>query len=54
MRNLSFEREIGRLVGLLDFLSVVVADKNGRTVNRVMQNLATAVFLPVAALTPIK
>ncbi len=54
VRNLSFEREIGRLVGLLDFLSVVVADKNGRTINRVMQNLATAVFLPVAALTPIK
>jgi len=53
-RNLSFEREIGRLIGLLDFLSVVVADKNGRTVNRVMQNLATAVLLPVAALTPLK
>ena len=49
-RNLSFEREIGRLVGLLDFLSLVIADKSGRNVNRVVQNLATAVFLPVVAL----
>jgi len=53
-RNLSFERELGRLIGLLDFLSVVVADKNGRTVNKVVQNLATAVFLPVATLTQLK
>ena len=48
--NLSFEREFGRVVGLLDFLSKVVADKNGRTVSRITQNLATAIFLPVGAL----
>lgn len=53
-RNLSFERELGRLIGLLDFLSLIIADKEGRTINRVMQNVATAVFLPVAALGPIK
>lgn len=49
-RNLSFEREIGRQVGLLDFLSLVIADKSGRNVNRAVQNLATAMFLPVATL----
>lgn len=45
--NLSFEREFGRVIGLLDFLSQIVADKNGRTVTRFTQSLATAMFLPV-------
>ena len=48
--NLSFEREFGRVIGLLDFLSRVVADKHGRAVTRFTQNLATAIFLPVSAL----
>lgn len=48
--NLSFEREFGRIIGLLDFLSKVVADKHGRTVTRFTQSIATAVFLPVGAL----
>jgi hypothetical protein len=29
-RNLSFEREFGRVMGLLDFMAKVVADRNGR------------------------
>ena len=48
--NLSFEREFGRVIGLLDFLSRVMVDTNGRTITRVTQSLATAVFLPVGAL----
>lgn len=48
--NLSFEREFGRVIGLLDLLSKVVADSNGRTITRFTQNVATAVFLPVGAL----
>ena len=48
--NLSFEREFGRVIGMLDFLSRIVADKNGRTITRFTQNLATAVFLPVSLL----
>lgn len=48
--NLTFEREFGRIIGLLDFLSKVVADKNGRTITRFTQSLATALFLPVSAL----
>ena len=49
-RNVSFEREFGRQIGLLDFLSKVVADTNGRTVTRLTQSIATAVFLPVKLL----
>lgn len=48
--NLSFEREFGRIIGLLDFMSLVVADKNGRSVTRLTQSIATSVFLPVGAL----
>ncbi|MDP3538715.1 MAG: hypothetical protein Q8S26_08430 [Azonexus sp.] len=46
-RNLSFEREFGRLMGLLDLMAKVVADRNGRTVSRLTQSVATMVFLPV-------
>lgn len=46
-RNLSFEREFGRLTGLLDFLAKIVADRNGRTLSRLGQSVATALFLPV-------
>ncbi len=48
--NLSFEREFGRVIGLLDFLSLVVADRSGRGLTRFTQSVATAVFLPVGAL----
>jgi hypothetical protein len=45
--NLSYEREFGKIIGSLDVLSKVVADKNNRTVVKVVQSLATAVFLPI-------
>lgn len=45
--NLSFEREFGRMIGNLDLLAQIVADKTSRVVARVVQNLATAVFLPL-------
>jgi hypothetical protein len=48
--NLSFEREFGRVIGLLDFLSKIVADKHGRTITRFTQSVATAVFFPIGAL----
>jgi len=47
VRNLSFEREFGRLIGNLDLLSQIVAEKTQRSVVRVVQNLATAVFFPI-------
>jgi hypothetical protein len=45
--NFSFEREFGRMIGNLDLLSKIVADKTRRVVVRAVQSLATAVFLPV-------
>lgn len=47
VRNLSFEREFGKLIGGLDMSARIVADKNNRVVTRILQTLATAVFLPV-------
>lgn len=46
--NLSFEREFGKLIGNLDLLAKLIADKSNRTIARVTQSVATAVFLPVA------
>lgn len=48
--NLSFEREFGKMIGNLDLLSSLIADKGHRTIARVAQSVATAVFLPVVAL----
>lgn len=48
--NLSFEREFGKMIGNLDLLSNTIADKTNRTVVRVVQSMATAVFLPVAGI----
>ena len=45
--NLSYEREFGKIIGNLDVLSKVIADKENRTVVKVVQSLATAVFLPI-------
>src|SRR5262245_10441160 len=45
--NLSFEREFGKVIGSLDVLSKIVADKTDRTVVKIIQALATAVFLPI-------
>jgi hypothetical protein len=47
IQNLSYEREFGKIIGNLDVLSKIVADKNNRTIVRVVQSLATAVFLPI-------
>jgi hypothetical protein len=44
---LSFEREFGKVIGSLDVLSKIVADKTDRTVVKAIQSLATAVFLPI-------
>ena len=46
-RNLSFEREFGRVMGLLDLMAKVVADRNGRGLSRLTQGVVTTIFLPV-------
>ena len=48
--NLSFEREFGKMIGNLDLLAALLADKGHRTIARVAQGVATAVFLPVPSL----
>lgn len=45
-RNLSFEREFGKIVGRLDLFAIVLEEKSQRFISRVAQNLATALFLP--------
>ena len=47
VQNLSFEREFGKMIGNLDLLSRLVADKTNRTIVKAVQSIATAVFLPV-------
>jgi hypothetical protein len=45
-RNLSFEREFGKIIGRTDLFAVALAEKSQRFISRIMQNLATAAFLP--------
>lgn len=45
-RNLSFEREFGKIVGRTDLYAITLAEKSQRLITRVMQSLATAFFLP--------
>lgn len=50
VRNLSFEREFGKLIAEHDMLAKIVAGRTNRTIVRVVQNLATAIFLPLSLL----
>lgn len=45
-RNLSFEREFGKMIGRTDLYAIALAEKSQRFISRVVQSLATAVFLP--------
>lgn len=45
--NLSFEREFAKMIGSLDTLSKIIADKSDRAAVKIVQSLATAVFLPI-------
>jgi hypothetical protein len=45
-RNLSFEREFGKIIGRLDLYAITLAEKSQRLISRVAQNLASALFLP--------
>jgi hypothetical protein len=47
VRNLSFEREFGKLISESDLMAQIVAGRTNRTIVRVIQNVATAVFLPI-------
>lgn len=45
-RNLSFEREFGKIIGSLDLYAIAISEKSQRGLVRVVQNFATALFLP--------
>ena len=45
-RNLSFEREFGKIIGRTDLCAIGLAEKSQRLITRVIQNFATALFLP--------
>lgn len=44
--NLSFEREFGKIIGRTDYFAYALSEKSERTITRVLQNFATAIFLP--------
>lgn len=46
-RNMSFEREFGKLIAQQDTLARIIAEKTNRTIVRAIQSLASAVFLPI-------
>lgn len=45
--NYSFERILGKLIGMQDLMANVIADKNNRTINRVVHGAASMTFLPI-------
>ncbi|MDR1351316.1 MAG: hypothetical protein LBJ59_11210 [Zoogloeaceae bacterium] len=49
-QNLSFEREFGGVIALLDYVANILADRNGRALTRITHSLATSIFLPVGML----
>jgi hypothetical protein len=47
VQNLSYEREIGKLIAYQDVMALVTAQSTHRTIRRTVQFLATGVFLPI-------
>jgi hypothetical protein len=45
--NLSFEREFGKLIAQQDLLALIIEDKSNRSISRILQNVATFIFLPI-------
>lgn len=49
-RNLSFEREFGKLLAEHDMMAKIVAGRTNRTIVRVLQNIATTLFIPLSVI----
>jgi hypothetical protein len=47
VRNLSFEREFGKLIAYQDAMAGVTAQRTNRVIRRVTQGVATLIFLPI-------
>ena len=47
IRNLSYERLFGKLIATQDNMAIILANKKQRGIKKIIQNMATAVFLPI-------
>jgi hypothetical protein len=47
IQNLSFEREFGKIIAQQDLLALIMEERTQRTITRVLQNIATFVFIPL-------
>lgn len=45
--NLSYERLLGKLISLQDTMAEVIAASANQTISKIIQRMATAVFLPI-------
>lgn len=45
--NYSYERILGKLIGIQDLMARIISDKTNRTINRVVQGAASMTFLPI-------
>ena len=45
-RNLSFEREFGKIIGSLDLYAILLSEKGQRHLTRAIQSVPTAILLP--------
>jgi hypothetical protein len=46
-RNLSFERAFGKIIGNLDLYAITLSEKSQRSITRIFQTFASALFLPL-------
>ncbi len=47
LANLSYERIFGKLIALQDTMAIIIAGKTSRTLIKIIQRMATAMFLPI-------
>jgi len=45
--NLSYERLFGKLISLQDTMAIIISERTNRTITKVIQQMVTAVFLPI-------
>jgi hypothetical protein len=45
--NLSYERLFGKMIGIQDTIAIILANTTNRTIKKVIQQVATAAFLPI-------
>lgn len=47
VNNLSFERTFGKLIASQDILAEIIANRNNRTINKVLHGFASTTLLPI-------